>query len=171
LSVESDYSKVIDLVLDTREIQVRLGGKIDRVDQIDDAVRVIDYKTGNANQTFPGISELFDSGLRSRNGAAFQTLFYAWLVKEAYPMSPVTPGLYVMRKLYEDHFDPALIMGSRQQQKRISAFSDVETDFVDHLREVIAQIFDPETPFVQTEIESRCRICDFAAICNRKFIE
>ncbi len=148
-----------------------MGGKIDRIDRVGNALRVIDYKTGDARMGFSTLESLFDSSLRSRNGAALQTLFYAWLVAAEHSGEEIMPGLYVMKALYGENFDPALIMGSHIQRKRIESFTDFEEAYILLLKEVLVSMFDAATPFVQTENDLKCRYCNFAAICNRTFID
>ena len=171
IAAEQTYSRILEIGSGGDHMEIRLGGKIDRVDRLGEAIRVIDYKTGEANQGFSGIEALFDASLASRNGAALQTLFYAWLVTADHPGEQVTPGLYVMKALYDHSFDPGLSMGRTRQRKKIESFAELEEEFVAHLKEAIAAIFNPEIPYVQTENESKCRYCDFAGICNRNFIE
>jgi len=171
ISAESSHTREMEIELGGRLVGVRLGGKIDRIDRVGDSVRVIDYKTGDASRGFPDVESLFDAGLRSRNPAAFQTLFYAWLVQKDYPGEKVTPGLYVMKALYEKEFDPGLMEGSRNQRTRVTSFREIEVDFESRLKNVLQHLYNPEVPFEQTGIESRCRNCDYAGICSRNLIE
>ena len=171
VSVEKSYQRELLIPIGDKETRIRLGGKIDRVDRIGDILRVIDYKTGDAKQGFPDIEALFDSKLSSRNGAALQTLLYAWLVSAEHPGERVMPGLYVMKALYSEDFDPALTMGSYRQRSRIDSFADLEEKYLELLKETLSHIFNRDIPFVQTEVEANCRYCDFAAICNRGSIE
>jgi CRISPR/Cas system-associated exonuclease Cas4 (RecB family) len=40
-------------------------------------------------------------------------------------------------------------------------------EFKTRLTELIVQITDEKTPFVQTDDKERCRFCEFADICTR----
>ncbi len=171
VSVEKTYQRNLSILVGDRNVEIRMGGKIDRIDRVGNALRVIDYKTGDARMGFSTLESLFDSSLRSRNGAALQTLFYAWLVAAEHSGEEIMPGLYVMKALYGENFDPALIMGSHSQRKRIESFTDFEEAYILLLKEVLVSMFDSATPFVQTENDSKCRYCNFAAICNRTFID
>ncbi|MCK5136950.1 MAG: PD-(D/E)XK nuclease family protein [Bacteroidales bacterium] len=171
VSAESTYKRDLEIKVGERAFKIRLGGKIDRVDHVEGSYRVIDYKTGNNRTGFSNLEGLFDGSLSSRNGAAFQTLFYAWLVSEGYPGAQISPGLYIMKELYRKDFDPCLTMGSHHHRTRIDSFTELESDFIAQLGDVIGSMFDPGTSFIQTGNESRCRYCDFAAICNRNSID
>ncbi|MFO7933911.1 MAG: PD-(D/E)XK nuclease family protein [Bacteroidales bacterium] len=167
VSAERYYKRSLGVVSGGSNRSILLGGKIDRVDRTDGRLRVIDYKTGNTSQRFSGVESLFDAGSGNRNGAAMQVLFYAWLVSAQHPGERIRPGLYVMRELYEEDFDPGLRMKSSSGYVSVDSFGSLEEEFIFHLEKVLAEIFDPGIPFSRTENEDLCRNCDFAGICSR----
>jgi CRISPR/Cas system-associated exonuclease Cas4 (RecB family) len=171
ISAEKEYHRELEIRVKGILTGIRLGGKIDRVDRLGSSLRVIDYKTGDAKQGFAGLDTLFDGASGTRNRAAFQTLFYAWLVAGEHPAEQIIPGLYIMKDLYDKSFDPALVMGSHRKKKKIDSFSEMEEDFLGMVGKVLESIFDPGVPFVQTKNEAICRNCNFAAICSRNAIE
>jgi hypothetical protein len=170
VSAEEEYTRPLELEAGDRQLEVRLGGKIDRIDRLEGAYRVIDYKTGQAVQTFSTLESLFERNLGNRNSAAMQTLFYAWLVGTEFTGETVMPGLYTMKGLFEEDFDPALRRTGHKQAERIGSFSEVEEPFVDLLKGVLRNLFDPAVPFDQRKQDRKCGYCDFASICQRKEI-
>ena len=152
-------------------LELSLGGKIDRIDRVKGQLRVIDYKTGRTEQKFRDVESLFDGSYGSRNSAALQTLFYAWLVGEIFPGKNAMPGLYSMKGLFEEDFDPALHMTSLKKEGRVASFSPMEEQFLQGLKEVLQQLFDPRVPFVQRDNDKKCGYCDFASLCQRKTID
>lgn len=181
VALEDLYSRKIVINHQGRECNVRLGGKIDRIDRIpyhaaigtqrdksdEGRIRVIDYKTGSAILSFKAVDRLFDRNENGRNKAGFQTLLYAWLVKDLFPEEHIIPGLYVMKNLFNDEFDPAFYIGQRSDKKRLDSFSDVEHEFGSLLLQTVTDLFDPDIAFVQTENEDNCKYCDYRRICNR----
>ena len=134
-------------------------------------LRVIDYKTGNAKTAFSGLDAIFNGELTSRNGAALQTLLYSWLVLEAHPNAQVSPGLYVMKSLYDNPFDPRLVMGSFSRKEYVDDFSKLEDSYLAKLEETLERLFNPDIDFIQTDNEAQCRYCDFSKICSRQSID
>ncbi len=171
VSSENDYRRNLHIEVNHKKLEIRMGGKIDRIDRVNGLLRVIDYKTGHTSQRFSTLESLFEGNYRSRNGAAMQTLFYAWLVGENYAGEEVMPGLYAMKGLFEDQFDPALNMTSLKKEGRIELFSGLEERFLQLLREVLQKLFDPDLSFVQRENDNKCSYCDFASLCQRKTID
>ncbi len=171
VSVENRYARKMSLENAEGNKTVLLGGKIDRIDRAGEVLRVIDYKTGSARQEFPSVDSLFDRAQRNRNGAAMQTLLYAWLAADDHPGEQILPGLYVMKALFEEDFDPALLLNSGGRKARIEQFGEVEDEFLTHLKEVLQRIFDPGVPFSQRDHDQKCSYCDFAELCSRNSID
>ncbi len=167
VSAEQTYLRTIPLEIHGKKIRIRLGGKIDRVDKVGDLLRVIDYKTGDTGMQFNSLASLFDPESGTRNSAAFQTLLYAWLAGGSHQEDRIMPGLYVMRELYRPDFEPSLAIGTHSSRIRLKSFAEVEEEFIQLLKETLSRIFSPDEPFVQTENQLKCRVCDFAAICSR----
>jgi len=171
VSAEDEYSRTLKIDANNDELEIRLGGKIDRIDRLGGHLRVIDYKTGQTSQNFSTMESIFDGSNASRNGAAMQTLYYAWLVGEEYPGEKVMPGLYTMKGLFEEQFDPALNMTSLKKEGRIDSFSKFEEPFLKLLKEALHELYDPGVPFVQRANDKKCTYCDFATLCQRKKID
>jgi len=171
VSVEQLYERTLELESAGGSLKIRLGGKIDRVDRLGKLLRIIDYKTGGTRQEFSSLDSLFDSAQSKRNSAAMQTLLYAWLVEASYPGEQILPGLYVMKALFEEDFDPALVMKSRGREEKIEAFDKHKAEFLEHLKDVLQRMYDPDSPFTQRENDQKCSYCDFAELCSRNTIE
>jgi hypothetical protein len=100
-----------------------------------------------------------------------QTLLYAWLAGASFPGEKILPGLYVMKALFEEQFDPALLLKDGSQGRRVEDFGELEDEFLDHLKGIIQRLYDPEVPFTQRENDQKCSYCDFAELCSRNSIE
>lgn len=171
VSAEDKYTRKLQIEVAGETLEICLGGKIDRVDRVGGLLRVIDYKTGQASQNFTSLESLFEGDYGSRNGAALQILLYSWLIGETYPGEEVVPGLYGMKGLFGEDFDPALNMTSKRKAGRINSFSSLEGTFIELLKEELQRLFDPAVPFIQRKEDWKCGYCDFAALCQRKSID
>jgi hypothetical protein len=100
-----------------------------------------------------------------------QTLLYAWLAADDHPDEQILPGLYVMKALFEEDFDPALKLNSGGRKSRVERFGELEDEFLIHLKEVIQRMFDPGVPFSQRAHDQTCSYCDYAALCSRNTID
>lgn len=169
LSLEGKYEQVFPVQSNGQTYKIRLGADIDRVDQKDGAVRVIDYKSGKDAKEIESIEKVFDptpgtTWKKGRNKAGFQTLFYALLYTSNNGMAQaVIPGLLNMQELFQPDFDYRLTLGGNPLT---DARPYLET-FESKLSELLSEIFNTDQPFDQTEDERRCMFCDFKGICGR----
>lgn len=171
VSVEQTYLRDMELSVNNKTLLIQIGGMVDRVDRVKDVLRVIDYKTGSAKREFSSIDALFNASLSYRNPAALQTFLYSWLVQKVHPEEQIAPGLYVMNSLYEEDFDPRLVMGAYSRKEVVESFENYEEGYLQRLEGTLSTMFDPEQDFVQTDNEAICRHCDFSRICSRQGIE
>lgn len=165
LGAEMDVSAEMELNLDGEKVLVAMTGFIDRVDQKDGVVRLIDYKTGKDNKNVKSIASLFDREEKSRNKAAMQTLLYAYFFKVKHPeiKKPLKPGIFNIKEIYNPAFNPFLKM----EKEEMADFHAVEEEFMAGIRSLIGEIFDTNEDFKQTEDLKKCEYCSFKEICGR----
>ena len=171
---------VLDFTL-APDKRVRLRGIIDRVDWKEGVFRVLDYKTGTDQKRFKDMAALFEREDPSRNKAAFQTFFYAWLFQQqglaqvATPQaslagsSVVMPGLLNTRQVFDQDFDPRFFLqtpGSRSYEA-METIAPYQEAWEQGLHQTLAELLDPAVPFTQTEDESRCVSCPYQGVCQR----
>lgn len=142
---------------------VQLKGFIDRVDECNGRIRIVDYKTGKERLDFQSVGELFDSTATERRKAILQVLLYCKLYQANFhPASPVYPAIYIIRNLF-DKFE----WNIKYEKEPFTDFDRVAADFDQCLTACLNEIFDLDRPFTQTTEESHCQYCDFKLLCKR----
>ena len=163
LGMEED--RFFDLHLQTKQpITVRTGGRIDRMDIMAGALRIVDYKTGTSHlDSVTSMDSLFVQGPR-RNGYYLQTMLYALAqLHHREPQEPIVPTLFYVGKAYGEDYCPSLQIG----RSPIEDFTPMAEEFSDGLREVLTQLFDAEVPFTQAPTDAPCRYCPYCPLCGR----
>ncbi|MDQ1089153.1 PD-(D/E)XK nuclease family protein [Siphonobacter sp. SORGH_AS_1065] len=159
--------------------QVLISGKIDRLERVNEQVRIVDYKTGKveaknldvkANQD---LEELHQQFLTNEDWEVLRQLWlYKYLViKQNHKQigdvalsasQMVQPGMISFRNLAEGFM--------AQEQLRFRADETPET-FIEDSELILTQFMDEllneATPFIQTENLKACEYCDYARICGR----
>lgn len=163
LSLEEKISVDYKVMVDGVEKSIRLGGKIDRVDKTT-RIRIIDYKTGKDDAVMNSVEALFDNQLSNRNKAAFQTMYYATVVKASRPltMAPIQPGLFHKAFLFEGEE-----FGLMKSGKPYESVNDMIPAFEIELKKVLGELMAEATEFTQTEQLKRCEYCAFKNLCRR----
>lgn len=164
IKVEKDFFKNLQLDEDNF---IRIGGRIDRIDQVSGLIRVIDYKTGKTKTTCYGIDNLFNGTATKRNSAVFQTFVYSLIVMENLKKNAVIPGLYAIREITDGSYDYHIYISKNKKREVINNFQTFSEDFENMLKQVISELFNPKISFDQTEDEKFCSWCAFNTICMR----
>jgi len=145
---------------------VFVGGIIDRIDNIGGLMHILDYKTGKVDMSFPVLTSLFDKENKTRNKAAFQTLVYSYILhKNQSLITEIHPGIYSLRGIFEEDFDPSL--RSKETGNQQVEFVAISDQFEMHFRQLLEEIFNMAIPFTQTDIEDHCKYCSYRQICRR----
>ncbi len=165
LALEGEYSSALRIQTDSGEKEVLLGGFIDRIDQKDGAIRLIDYKTGKDDKKVKSIESLFDRDDKSRNKAAMQTMLYAFFYQYRNPtnLTPLKPAIFNVKEIYNPKFSPFLLFESQE----IRNYFDHQAAFETGLRKLLEEIFDPTFSFDQTEDENKCLYCAYKELCGK----
>ena len=145
---------------------VLIGGTIDRIDRVDGSLYIFDYKTGRVELSFPMLITLFDKENKTRNKAAFQTLIYSYILHKNQPeISVIHPGIYSLRGIFEEDFDPSL--RSKESGNHPVEFVSVSDQFETLFKELLEEIFNIAIPFSQTTNEEHCKYCSYRQICRK----
>ena len=160
----------------------RIGGFIDRLDAVAangnpsaggnlaERIRVIDYKTGRAQATHPkDIDEVFGTTPQAMNKHSdyyLQAILYSLIIKNDRRFNPaqepVSPGLLFIQNAGSEDYDPTLKLG----KELLSDVALLEAEFTEHLRSLLADIYNPAVPLKPTEDKKRCIYCPYAALCK-----
>jgi len=141
ISIEESVSSTFE----TSKHKVMLKGKIDRVDEHDGDLRIIDLKTGKVegkNLKFEDFEDLISDYDYSK---AFQILFYALLYQEKHQAKNIKAGIISFKNLNE-WFIPL------KWNKNDVIDHDMLNTFKEYLSSLIDEILDPDIPFTEKEV-------------------
>lgn len=130
---------------------VPLKGVIDRIDRTNGVKRVVDYKTGKGEIRFSLMEDLFDAEKYQKKKVAFQMLFYAMILSEK---DPVKISPYVLRNF-----------GKNGSQEEMLIDSNEIENFREHLKDLIAEIFNPQINFYANRDSKACDWCPYSPVC------
>lgn len=159
--------------------EVVIKGFVDRIDQVGNAFRIIDYKTGTAQprelKVLDWPSLVHDPILDK----AFQLLVYAWLSEDTWRGFPIEAGIISLRNISAGLLKVSIPDGDVQSpmdgrstarkfkvKESLINRDDVKL-FENQLVDLVAELLDVEQPFSQTNEISRCKYCVYRSICGR----
>jgi hypothetical protein len=171
ISLEKKYTAYLPVVINNNPEKVRIGGIIDRIDQKEGKLRIVDYKTGQAENSFKGIESLFDDKGSQRNNAVFQTFMYCLIFSYNNPDSYIIPSLYFIRESFANDFNFRIVLNKgRKDNQTVDNFELISGDFSQRLKQTIEDIYSGEKEFTQTDDLKVCRLCPYLRICHKEGI-
>ncbi|HSH66069.1 MAG TPA: PD-(D/E)XK nuclease family protein [Bacteroidia bacterium] len=154
--------KELETELMINNIPVKIKGNADRIDQKGAVTRIIDYKTGIAENKELKLEDWSDIRTNSHLAKSFQLLMYAFMYQKMNPgvSNNLVSGIISFRSLSD-----GLKTVKVDNQEQLS--NDILETFEIQLKQLIGEIFNPDIPFAQTTEIENCTYCLFKGICNR----
>lgn len=148
-----------------------LSGYIDRVDEKDGVVRMVDYKTGGDKTEFAHLEGLLEPHGEKLNKGALQTMLYALMFRHQFAeVQQFEPALVVLRRLQQADYADTMVQLLEKETKTLLSADEMEA-YLDRtrqgLQQVLQELFDPQVPFDQTPHLTTCSYCDYKTICGR----
>lgn len=164
-----DSEEKLDQVYTTdKNLKVNIKGFIDRIDQVGNKIRIIDYKTGKGFLNFNSINDLFDKEKTKRPKAVMQVFLYSHLYMNIHPNTIIEPNIYYLRNLYNyGNFETAVFQRINKTKTIVDNFENYRAEFKQGLDDCINEIFDTSIPFKQTTTGEACKWCSFTNICKK----
>ena len=170
LGLECDVER--ELSVGSLPIPLKIGGRIDRLDQLADGrIRVVDYKTGSRQLKYlPDVESIFDpERVHDHSDYYLQTFVYADIVSRqqhadghAHPHQ-VSPALLFIQHAAKEGYDPTLCFG----KEPIVDIADYSLRFNELLEQKVSEMFAPDIPFHPTDDLKVCRSCPYLTMCRR----
>lgn len=171
IGLEKPFHTLFPVAIGDKTINVKLGGIIDRVDDIGSEIRIIDYKTGS-NETVPSkIEDIFDPQKINDYKGVLQTLVYCMVYADKHPESDViTPYLFKSTEL--SSANPAFKVHTKKS-KSSDAFVEgnylkISGNVRNFVSSTLSDIFDESKSFLQTTDKNNCKHCNFFYFCAKQ---
>ena len=151
-----------DFELPKVDAVLKIGGIIDRLEEKDGAVRILDYKTGGSAKPYKEMSDLF---MQKDNRAShiFQTFTYSSVLIKNGVNKLVIPSLLYMQDAGKENYSAVI----QYEKEDISDFHQLYPLFEELLIQKLSELFDKNIPFTQTSAPAKCSYCDFKGLCNK----
>ncbi len=167
---EGDVRQDITISTSEGEKMICIGGRIDRMDQVNDKenncekIRIIDYKTGGSlPQKINTIEEIFNMPIAPKKHADYflQTMLYSAIVRNNREYNknnlPVSPALLFIQHTVGENYDPIISIG----KNKVNDIKEYENEFMSRLKNILSEIFEPNKSFYPTEDKSICTSCPY----------
>ena len=138
-----------EITIEGIDFPVKLHGQVDRVDELNGVLRIIDYKTGmvsGANLRVPEFENLRDE----KHLKAIQVLLYAYLFTKSKNYSftqPLEAGIYSFKNLNSGFLPIDFALPRKKPETNITP--EKLEEFITELKTYIKEIYNPEIDFIE----------------------
>lgn len=133
------------------DFPIYIRGRVDRVEEIDGKVRVIDYKTGKVKPEDLKLSEPELLITDKTYNKAFQVLCYASMLRQNHGYQHVEAGIISFKNLGKG-FMPFIYQKADSKEKTSEIDKNVVNLFIRELKLLITEIFDSTSSFQEKEM-------------------
>lgn len=168
LGTEKIYTTSINVPVDGEVIRVMIAGKIDRIEEYQNQIRIIDYKTGYVKlpENRGLIADLKDR-LLVETDSNWEKMRQLWLYKylllknEGFAGKSVEAGFYSFRRINDGLLTNKVQFGVDETPDQYITESE------EMLKKIIAEMLDGTKSFEKTKNLKTCEYCDYKTICGR----
>ncbi|NAS12461.1 PD-(D/E)XK nuclease family protein [Poritiphilus flavus] len=142
----------LSLSIPSFEHEVVLKGTVDRIDEKDGLLRIIDYKTGSVSHSDLELIDWADLIEQYDKSKAFQLLCYVLLYHKDPIITPINAGVISFKNLKSGFLPFATKEKKGSRSKDMAIVQTVLDRFKEQLIRLISEICDPEIPFKEKEV-------------------
>ena len=148
--IETEKDRIVEFNI--QDVKLKVGGRVDRIDEMNGRLRIVDYKTGS----------------QEKPRYQLQIFLYALAEMEKKESSlPIQPVLFFPIKAANPDYDPSVTINNTV----VDDFANQHAEtFREGLQNILEDIFNPEKPFTCTTDNSSygpCSYCKLGQICGK----
>ncbi len=147
IEVEKDYEAFIKV--EGLPFPIKIHGQVDRVDELNGVIRIIDYKTGAVKESDLKVSNLTEV-IDFKYSKAIQVLLYAYMYSQSKKISndiPIEAGIISFKRLKSGFMKLNFSEKYRGQDYEVT--SERITEFIEQVSKLIKEIYNPEISFLE----------------------
>jgi hypothetical protein len=135
----------------SRKIQINLNGTIDRVDCRNGIIRLIDYKTGNVNETSVNPLDL-TAEASATNSISLQLAFYSYIYGKLNPDAEINSWIVAVKNSKQLHYHGRI-------KNSTSSGVEFRTSFELYLSNIIDDMTNPAVELAHNHDSKYCQVC------------
>jgi len=150
LKIESKL--ITEIPIKELDFPVKIRGIVDRVDEYNGILRIIDYKTGLVKQTDLNIIDWEDLATDNKYSKIIQVLAYAKMIYNDRPFDKSEAGIISFKNL-----NKGFLKFTKKEKPKGGAIQtlvskEILEEYSEQLKKLIIEIFNPEIPFTKKEV-------------------
>jgi ATP-dependent helicase/nuclease subunit B len=147
--IATEENLAAKIEIDGIDFPIKLHGQVDRVDELNGVLRIIDYKTGMVKSTDLKVLSFEDMRTKEQH-KAIQVLLYAFLYTKSKKYNfnqPLEAGIYSFKNLNAG-FLP-INFSSNSKNPDLAITQEKLDEFLEEIKTYIREVYSPEVDFIQ----------------------
>lgn len=149
--IKIEANLTLEVPIPELDFPVKINGKVDRVDEYNGQLRIIDYKTGTVKQGDVELIDWEELNQDYKYSKAFQVLTYALMMNKEIPVNNAEAGIISFKNLGSGFLKFGTKTSPYSKRDQQITTETLET-FTVELKKLILEICDPNIPFIEKEI-------------------
>ncbi len=150
LKIESKL--VAEIPIKELDFPIKIRGIVDRVDEYNGILRIIDYKTGLVKQADLNIVDWEDLTTDTKYSKIIQILAYTKMIYNEYPFNNAEAGIISFKNLNNGFLKFTKREKQRGGDTQSLVSKEILEEYSEQLQKLILEIFNPEIPFTEKEV-------------------
>jgi len=150
LQIESSLN--VKIHISELDFPINIRGKVDRVDEFNGMLRIIDYKTGKVEQSHLNIVDWDDVTTDYKYSKIIQVLAYAYMIHSSSPFKFAEAGIISFKNLNEGFLKFTKREKPRGGKVQSLISEEIFDSYLVQLQKLIVEICSPEIPFTEKEV-------------------
>jgi ATP-dependent helicase/DNAse subunit B len=149
-----EIDETVTITLSEWDNPIILKGQIDRIDEYNGVMRIIDYKTGKVENTHLSLHDwdLLPSDYK-KYGKSLQVLFYTYMLYKNEKLNlPVETGVISFKNLKSGFLNFGLKENATTRKRETAVTEETMENFESQLKRLLLELLDPTIPFTENEI-------------------
>ncbi|WP_299062948.1 PD-(D/E)XK nuclease family protein [uncultured Polaribacter sp.] len=147
--ISTEETLATEIEIEGINVPIKIHGQVDRVDELNDVLRIIDYKTGMVSSADLRVVD-FEKLREKEQHKAIQVLLYAYLYVKSkkYNFSkPLEGGIYSFKNLNNGFL--SINFSSNYRKPDVEITEEKLEEFMDEIKTYIQEIYNLETAFIE----------------------
>ena len=147
LNIESRLAS--DFPINDIDVDTKIKGKVDRIDEYNGTLRIIDYKTGVVEPRDLEIGDWGDLTLDYKYSKVIQVLSYAFMVNKTACYEKIEAGIISFKRLKKGFIK----FTQKGKPKQNNITQEILDSYTTELKKLILEISNKEIPFKEKNVE------------------
>ena len=149
IAIEEKFNKSIEIK--GLNFPINIKGTVDRIDVLNNTLRIIDYKSGLINRSNLSFKDWNSIIKDEKKSALFQVLIYSYVFRDKIINNKEVQTGVIPFQNYNNEFIPVSLLENNIKRRILNLDDEIFKNFEKQFFSLVYEIFDKKKPFLNTK--------------------